>query len=184
MLVLYHDYTSPASAVAVARVQRLQRDGMPAEIRGTEVFGLDATLPVTVELLAGLDAVADEAIAEGLELRRPALVPPTALAHVVEDVARAHALDMRWRDRCYRAFWRDGADIADAGELRRIAVTAGLPRAAVDAALDDRVALLAVRQRSAGHRREGIGGVPTIWYDRSLIPGLLPERDLLALAAL
>jgi hypothetical protein len=54
----------------------------------------------------------------------------------------------------------------------------------VDEALDDRVALLAVHRRSAGDRRNGIGGVPTIEYDRSLVPGLLPEPDLRELAAL
>ena len=35
-----------------------------------------------------------------------------------------------------------------------------------------------------GDRRNGIGGVPTIEYDRSLVPGLLPEPDLRELAAL
>jgi predicted DsbA family dithiol-disulfide isomerase len=184
MLVLYHDYTSPASAVAVARVHRLMREGMPARVRGTEVFGLDATLPVTVDLLAALDAMAEEAAAEGIELHRPAVVPPTALAHVVEDVAREHALDVDWRDCCYGAYWRDGSDIADPDRLRRLAADAGLPAEAVDRALDDRLALLAVRQRSAGDRREGIGGVPTIKYDRSLVPGLLPDSDLRTLAAL
>lgn len=184
MLILYHDYTSPASAVAVARVHRLLRGGMPAQVRGTEVLGLDATLPVTVDLLAALDAVAQEAAAEGIELRRPARVPPTALAHVVEDVAGELGMDIEWRDRCYRAFWHDGSDISDPDQLRRLATSAGMPEHAVDRALGDRVALLAVRQRSAGDRREGIGGVPTIKYDRSLVPGLLPESDLRALAAL
>lgn len=184
MLVMYHDYTSPASAVAVARIHRLMRGGMPAQVRGTEVLGLDATLPVTVDLLAALDMVAGEAAEEGIELHRPDLVPPTALAHVVEDVAREHAADMGWRDRCYRAFWRDGIDISDPDRLRRLAASAGLPEDAVDRALDDRIALLAVRQRSAGDRREGVGGVPTIRYDRSLVPGLLPDSDLRMLAAL
>ena len=50
--------------------------------------------------------------------------------------------------------------------------------------LGDRVALLALRQRFAGHRRDGIGGVPTISFDRTLIPGLLDEADLRALADL
>ena len=184
MLVLYHDYTSPASAVAVARVHRLLREGVRAEIEGTEVVGVDTVLPVTVDLLAALDAVAPEARAEGLELHRPGVVPPTALAHVVEDVARAHGRAVAWREHCYRAYWRDGEDISDAARLRALATEAGVPEPAVAAALADRVALLAVRRRSVGHRREGIGGVPTILYDRSLVPGLLPEQDLRTLAAL
>ena len=184
MLVLFHDYTSPASAVAVLRLHRLIRDGVPARIRGTEVVAVEATLPVTLDLLAELDAVADEARAEGIELRRPPALPPTGLAHVVEDVAARHGLDMAWREHCYRAYWTDGVDIGDGGQLRRLAGQAGLPVPEVLEALDDRVALLAVHRRSAGDRRNGIGGVPTIDYDRSLVPGLLPEADLRALAAL
>jgi predicted DsbA family dithiol-disulfide isomerase len=111
-------------------------------------------------------------------------VPPTGLAHVVEDVARRHALDMAWREHCYRAYWSDGVDIGKGQQLRQLAARAGLPVTAVEQALDDRVALLAVHRRSADDRRNGIGGVPTIEYDRSLVPGLLPEADLRALAAL
>jgi predicted DsbA family dithiol-disulfide isomerase len=184
MLVLYHDYTSPASAVAVMRLQRLMREGVPAEIRGTEVAGIDATLPVTVDLIAALEAVADAAAAEGIVLRRPAFTPPTALAHVIEDAAREHALERDWRDVCYRAFWSEGSDISDAAELRRLAERAGLPADDIDRALDDRVALAVVRRRSAGDRRDGIGGVPTILYDRTLVPGLLPDEDLRTLAEL
>ena len=184
VLVLFHDYTSPASAVAVMRLQRLMRDGMPARIRGTEVMALDATLPVTIDMLAELEAVADEAKTEHIELRRPTAVPPTGLAHVVEDVARRHALDMVWREQCYQAYWTDGADIGDSEQLRRLAERAGLPAEDVSQALDDRLALLEIRRRSAGDRRNGIGGVPTIEYDRTLIPGLLPDADLRALSDL
>lgn len=184
MLVLYHDYTSAASAVAVARLQRLMRDGVTAHVRGTEVFGIDATLPVTLDMLADLDAVAADAAAEGVVLRRPPAVPPTTLAHVVERVAVAHDVDMAWRERCYRAYWSEGADISDAGVLRRLADDVGMPGDAVDHALGDRVALLEVRQRSVADRGDGIGGVPTIAYDRTLVPGLLPESDLRTLAAL
>jgi hypothetical protein len=107
MMILFHDYTSPASAVAVARVQRVIDEGMSARIVGTEAVGVDATLPVTVDLLAELDRVADAAAGEGIELGRPALVPPTVSAHLIEDVAREHGLDAVWRRRCYRAYWRD-----------------------------------------------------------------------------
>jgi predicted DsbA family dithiol-disulfide isomerase len=181
---LYHDYTSPESAVAVMRMHRLMRDGIQAQIRGTEVLGVDVALPVTVDMLAALDAVTNEAAAEGITLRRPPALPPTGLAHVVEDVAREHGLGMDWREQCYRAFWSDGTDISNTAELRRLAEGTGLPPTDVDRALQDRVALLSVRRRSAGDRHNGIGGVPTILYDRTLVPGLLPEADLRTLATL
>lgn len=184
MIELFHDYTAPASAVAVARLHRLMREGLTARIHGTEVLGLDTTMPVTLDLLTELDRVRAEADAEQVDLHRPRMAPPTGLAHVVEDVAGARGLATVWRDRCYRAYWSQGADIGDAATLRRLAADAGLPADAVRAALEDRVALLAVRRRAAGHRRDGIGGVPTIRYGRTLIPGLLPADDLRALAAL
>lgn len=184
MLTLFHDYTSPASAVAVARLQRLMAEGAPAEIVGTDVLGIDVVLPVTVDVLAELDAVAADAEAEGLLLRRPSQLPPTAAAHVVEDVARGHGRDAPWRRRCYRAFWDEGVDLSDHAALQTLAGDAGVPSDPVAAALHDRVAFLAVRRRSAGHRSDGVGGVPTIRHDRTLIPGLLHEADLRALIAL
>jgi predicted DsbA family dithiol-disulfide isomerase len=184
MLTLFHDYTSPASAVAVARLRRLAGDGVRAQVVGTEVLGVETVLPVTIDLLAELDAVMPAAAAEGIVLRRPTGLPPTATAHLVEDVARAHGLDDAWRARCYEAFWAAGADIADPAVLVALAEQAGLPRAVVADAIGDRVALLAIRRRFAGHRRDGVGGVPTISYDRTLIPGLLDDADLLALAGL
>lgn len=184
MLILYHDYTSPASAVAVARVQRLVEDGLAASIIGTEVLGVEATLPVTVDLLAELDRVAAAAAAEGIDLRRPAMMPPTASAHLLEDLARAHGAATAWRRRCYSAFWRDGQDISDGAVLRRLAGDVGLPAGPVAEALGDRVALLAIRRRFAGHRHEGVGGVPVLSYNGTLIPGLLDEDDLRALADL
>lgn len=184
MLILYHDYTSPASAVAVARVQRLIDEGLAVSIAGTEALGVEATLPVTVDLLAELDRVAAAATVEGVDLRRPAMIPPTASAHLVEDVARAHGAAAAWRRRCYRAFWRDGENIADHAVLRRLAGDVGLPAQPVTEALGDRVALLAIRRRFAGHRHEGVGGVPVLSYNGTLIPGLLDEADLRALAAL
>lgn len=184
MLVLFHDYTSPASAVAVARVARLIADGVPARIEGTEVLGVQTTLPVTVDLLAELDAVAAQARAEGVVLRRPAGVPPTAAAHLIEDLATGLDRADAWRARCYRAFWTDGDDIGDHGVLRRLAAEVGLPAEEAARRIGDRMALLEIRQRFARHRRDGVGGVPTISYDRTLIPGLLDEADLRALAAL
>lgn len=184
MLTLFHDYTSPTSAVAVARLQRLIDEGVRARIVGMEAVGIDVVLPVTLDTLAELEAVGESAAAEGLTLRRPRMAPPTALAHVVEVAMSTDDRVARWRQCCYAAYWADGADLSDAAVLRRIAAVADLPGDVVEAALNDRVALLAVRQRSAGLRRDGIGGVPTISYARSLVPGLLSTADLRTLAEL
>lgn len=184
MLTLFHDYTSPASAVAVARLQRLIDGGASAAILGTEAIGVATVLPVTLDLLAELEAVAAAAAAEGLGLRRPPNIPPTAAAHLVEDVAGRYGLAAVWRRRCYDAYWTHGTDIAAPDVLRTLASEVGLPADEVARTLDDRVALAAIRRRFADHRRNGIGGVPTISYDGTLVPGLLDVDVLQTLTAL
>jgi len=47
-LTLFHDYTSPGSAVAVLRLQRLADEGLAVAFEGFEAIGLDTTLPVTL----------------------------------------------------------------------------------------------------------------------------------------
>lgn len=184
MLTLFHDFTSPACALAVARVQRLADEGLPVEFAGFEAVGIDLTLPPTLDVLATVDGLTEQAAAEGIPLRRPTVLPPTALAHVVGTVADAAGLAASWRRACYAAFWRDGSDIGDREVLAQLAVAAGLEAAQVIAALSDRAWLAAVRHRTATHRRKGVGGVPTILTQRTLVPGLLPTSDLRALAAL
>jgi predicted DsbA family dithiol-disulfide isomerase len=181
-LVLFHDYTSPASAVAVSRLQRLVDQGVPGEFEGFQAIGVDASLPPTLEVLAAVDDLASAARDEGLILRRPAALPPTALAHVVGRVAEEAGLGASWRQTCYRAFWSEGAAIGDRDALLDLAGRAGLERDAVAGALDDRQFLAAVRRRTAVHRRNGVGGVPVILVSRTLVPGLLPEEELRTLA--
>lgn len=183
-LTLFHDYTSPASAVAVARVQRLADEGLAVSFEGFEAVGVDVTLPVTVEVLAALDELGDAAAAEGLVLRRPPGLPPTALAHVTGTIAEERGLGASWRDTCYRAFWGRGAAIGERDVLLELAAEAGLDTDAVATALDDRLFIASVRRRVGGHRRNGVGGVPTILASRTLVPGLLPADELRTLAAL
>jgi len=184
VLTLFHDYTSPASAVAVARLQRLADDGLPVEFEGFEAFGVDVTLPVTLDVVAAVDALAETARTEGLALRRPTGLPPTGLAHLVGALAEDRGLGASWRQACYRAYWQEDADISDSAVLRALAVGAGLGPDTVRPLLEDRGKLAALRRRMTGHRREGVGGVPTILAQRTLVPGLLPEADLRALAEL
>jgi 2-hydroxychromene-2-carboxylate isomerase len=183
-LTLFHDFTSPASAVAVARLQRLADDGLAVAFAGFEAIGVDVVLPVTIDVLAELDAVAAAADAEGVVLSRPRALPPTGLAHVVGELAEDAGLGASWRDTCYRAFWRESVDLADRAALVDLARDAGLDAPAVADALVDRGCLARVRRRMGAYRNEGVGGVPTILAHRTLVPGLLAEDDLRALAAL
>ncbi len=184
MLTLFHDFTSPASAIAVRRVQRLADEGLGVVFEGFEAVGVAVALPVTLDVLAEIDRLALVAAAEGVTLTRPRSLPPTGLAHVVGDVAAAAGLAASWRSACYRAYWAQGADLADSRVLVGLAGDAGLDAAAVSAAVADRLALAAVRRRTTAHRRNGVGGVPTILASRTLVPGLLGADELRALAEL
>lgn len=181
MLVLFHDYASPASWVAVSRLQRLADEGLPVAFEGIEVGGLDVALPPTLQVLAELDAVRDDAAAAGLAPSRPPLVPPTARAHVVGDVADEAGLGASWRAACYAALWHDGLDISRPEVLADVAAGAGLDVAAVTEALAQPGAVLRIRQRAAARRRDGVGGVPVLLAHGTLVPGLLSEADLRAL---
>lgn len=184
MLTLFHDYTSPASAVAVRRVQRLADEGLDVAFEGFDERMVDAPLPVTLEVTAALDDLAPDAAAEGLAWRRPSVLPPTALAHVVGVAAERQGMGASWRQTCYGAFWTEGADLADRRVLVELAGRAGLATELITVALGDRLLLATVRRRMAGHRRNGVGGVPVVLASRTLVPGLLPTDDLRGLAAL
>lgn len=186
MLTLFHDFTSPASAVAVRRAQRLVSDGLAVEFEGFDAIGIEMILPVTIDVVDEIDRLRDVAAAEDVVLRRPPGLPPTALAHAlvnaVADTGSGAAMPLR--DTIYTAFWRDGRDISDRAVLMTVAFQAGVDPAIAERALDATGATVAVRRRTAAHRREGVGGVPTILAQRTLVPGLMDEDDMRALAAL
>lgn len=182
VLVLFHDVTDPTSAVAVARCTRLAREGLPIEFEGFEVVGLDLVLPPDIDVLAKLDGLVGPAAAEGVVLRRPRHMPPTGLAQVLLAHAEHTPLAHDVRLAVYRAYWAEGADIADADVLVEVAVGCGLEAADMAALLGDRAALASRRRQMAAHRREGVGGVPVILASRTLVPGLLDEDQLRALA--
>lgn len=184
VLTLFHDFTSAASAVAVVRLQRLADEGLAVEFAGFEALGVDVAVPPPLGLLAEVDRLGASAAAAGLRLRRPRSLPPTVLAHVVGAVADAAARGGSWRHAAYRAFWDDQADLADPATLVALAARTGLDEAAVRSALADRARARAVRRQTAAHRRLGVGGVPTILAQRTLVPGLLDDAALRALAEL
>lgn len=184
MITLFHDFTEPASAIAVARIDRLIAAGIEAEVVGMDAIGIDMRLPVSSDVHATIERLGAEAAAEGLVLRPPPHLPPTALAHVLAEVAEAAGAGAAWRRAVYAALWEHGAPIDDPAVLRTTAAAIGLEPAAVDAALDDGARLAAVRRRTGERRRDGVGGVPTILAQRTLVPGLMADDDLRALAAL
>ena len=182
MLTLTHDVTSPASALAVARLDRLAAAGLPVRFRGIDVLAIDATLPVTLDVLAELDRVAPRAAAEGVVLERPSRRPSTARVHLVADLAEDVGLGRAWRTASYAAYWQDDADLADAAVLLPLATSIGLDADLVATALADEAAVAAVRRRTNSARSEGIGGVPVLVAHGTLLSPDLDDDALWALA--
>lgn len=182
MLTLFHDFSSPASAVAVARAAALRADGVPLAFEGFEAIGVDIAVPVDLQTVALIERLAPHAEEVGIQLRRPDTLPPTGLAHVLAHHAKDHGCEDPVRDGLYRALWRDGADLGDPTTLIDIAQAAGMPRETAGALLADRVALAACRREMAAHRRIGVGGVPVLLASQTLLPGLLDSASLRELA--
>lgn len=183
MLTLTHDVTSPASAVAVARLDRLAAQGLPVEFRGIDTLGIDATLPVTLDVLAELERVAPRAAALGVDLQRPSRRPSTARVHLVADLVDEPGTARAWRAATYAAYWRDDADLADVEVVVELAEAVGLDAGVVRAALADEAAVAAVRRRTNAARSEGIGGVPVLVAHGTLVSPEMDDAALWALAA-
>ena len=81
-----------------------------------------------------------------------------------------------------RAYWTDGADVADAGVLTGLAGGAGLDPVAVEALLADRAAAADLRGRMLALRRRGVGGVPVLEVDGTLLTADVDDATLTELA--
>lgn len=185
MLILHHDLTSPASAVALLRVQRLLDAGATIGLSPFDVLGLEISVPPTRTLLEELEAHRDRAAELGLAMRRPSRQPPTLRAHLVgAEVAEPAGLGASWRWRCLRAFWSEDRDLADPATLVELGVDAGLEADTVAQVLADRLALQRLRDHMLLQRRRGIGGVPVLELDGAFVPAELSDDDLRHLAGL
>lgn len=184
MLVLYFDYASPASAVAVLRLQELANQGAQVAFVGIDVLGLEVSLPVTLDQLDELERWAPRARSLGLELRRPRVRPATIGAHLVGALATALDLGSAWRFAALEAYWTRGVDLGDDTRLVEIATAVGLPADRVRAELGDRARRAELRRTMTAHRGRGVGGVPVLEFQGTIVAADLDDDDLRRLAAL
>jgi 2-hydroxychromene-2-carboxylate isomerase len=184
VLTLFFDFPSPASAVALLRLQPIADAGGAVAFAGLDTLGLSISVPPTLDLLAELERVGPRALELGLPLRRPSRQPPTAAAHLIGELADEVGLGASWRDTCLRAYWLDDVDLSDEVVLLELAGRAGLGTEAVAARLADRGARDLSRTRMASARRRGLGGVPVLDVDGVLVSPDLPDADLRQLAGL
>lgn len=184
MLTLHYDFPSPASAVALLRLQRLVDAGAEVVFAGIDTLGLEVAVPPTLDLLADLERQRERGRQLGLEMARPSVQPPTLAAHLLGGLAEAEGLGAAWRSRCLHAYWVDDVDLSDEPALRVLAVDSGLRPERVDVRLADRRLRLALHGRMTARRRQGIGGVPVLESDGVFVPADLPDDDLARLASL
>lgn len=184
MLVLHFDYTSLAAAVAVLRCQDLVDAGGRVGFKGIDPVGIEVSLPVTLEQYDEIERFRAEARGYGLPVRRPSRRPPTLRAHLVGDVASAQGLGAVWRDTVLRSYWGEDAALDDPDVLVELAAHAGMDPAAVRDQVEDPSAQQAVRQRMTADRGRGIGGVPLLEFDGTLLSAAISDTDLRVLAGL
>jgi len=182
VLTLHHDITSPRSALAVLRVQRLADAGHAIAFRGIDVLGVAVALPVTLDQLVELEQVTQAAAELGLVMRRPSLRPPTLDAHLVGDHAERRGLGAAWRLACLRAYFTEDADVSDHAVLTGIAVGIGLERDGVVDVLADGAARNELRAAMLARRALGIGGAPILEVDGTLLHADVDDATLEELA--
>ena len=184
MLTLHFDYTSPAAVHALLRLQALADRGALVGFVGIDALGLQATIPATLDQLEELDRYGPRVRALGLQLRRPRVRPPTLGAHLLAGLASAHDLGAAWRRAVLEAYWTRGLDIASDEVLVELAAGVGLAHDAAHDWLTDRSRRVALWRTMATERGRGVGGVPVLEFEGTLVPADLDDEDLFRLASL
>lgn len=120
----------------------------------------------------------------GLDPRRPSMVPWSRKAHELlqhaADAADDPALVDRLRDRIFRAFLEEGADVGRIDVLVPLAEAEGLDRTETRAVLDVdrwRTAVEDDRQRAA---EAGVRGIPTLLHEGRRLEGVHDQDTIRA----
>jgi len=184
VLTLHFDYTSARAAVALLRLERLASAGLPVAFRGLDALGIEAALPVTLDQLVEIEEQRARAADLGLELMRPTRRPPTLSAHLVGEVADAAGVGAAWRWVCLESYWTGDADLSDREVLLGLATRTGLAASEVASVLDDIGRRNELRAQMLALRALGVGGVPVLEVDGTLIPADVDDATLLELARL
>lgn len=129
-----------------------------------------------VEVYSEIDRHAKKA---GLEIdwSKIARTPNTLDAHRLIHWAGIERRQNFVVDRLFKAYFRDGLDIGDAGVLADVAEGAGMDRAMVERLLASDADLEAIRARDAHTRERGVTGVPTfVVANQHVVPGAQPPE--------
>lgn len=182
MIVLHYDLVSPASAVAVLRLQRIADGGGAVMFAGIDPVGLEVGVPATLDQLDEHATWRGAAGDLGLDMRRPTWRPPTLRAHLVGELAERWGLGAAWREAALRAYWEGGRDIGKGDVIVELAGLVGGDAEEARRVLADPQRILAARQRAAATVRRGVGGVPMLEVNGVLVSAHLDDAALEELA--
>ncbi|EHR72608.1 putative dithiol-disulfide isomerase involved in polyketide biosynthesis [Burkholderiales bacterium JOSHI_001] len=121
---------------------------------------------------ADLDAIHQrlEAAAQtagvALQLGRITQQPNTLKAHTLINLAADAGLQTAVAHALFQAYFHDGRDLSDDGQLRAVAADAGLNEEIITSALDDPGQQARVAGLDADLRQQGVSGVPLFVFTR------------------
>ena len=107
----------------------------------------------------------------------PEVVPNTTRALCVTELARDRGQHRAVHDRFMQAYWEEGRDIGDPGELRALAADAGLEEDEIEAAMEGGGYHERVLHSTARAHAIGVTGVPAfLLAQRLLVSGAQPRE--------
>ena len=116
----------------------------------------------------------------GLIMRRPRWSPNTMRVHEATAHAKEKGLDGEFHHLAARAYWEDGADLADLQTLKRIAEESGLDWGELSPLLESGQYRDAVLQAYEAAKSAGVSGTPTYLIAGELLRGDVSLEELRA----
>lgn len=108
------------------------------------------------------------------DFRQPERIPNTRRALAIAEVARAEGRLDPYRKRAMDAHWKDGMNLEDDNDLRRIALDAGLSGDAVERSKSDSQYLARVDAIREEASEMGVRGIPTFVIGKDGLSGAQP----------
>lgn len=112
-----------------------------------------------------LDNLRQTALAAGIEMKRPPLIPNTRKAHEATEFAKDAGRLPAFHRAVFRSYWEAEQNISDTEVLCRLATDCGLDAGALRDALADGRYADRVEEQIAWARAAGITGVPTFIFE-------------------
>jgi predicted DsbA family dithiol-disulfide isomerase len=108
------------------------------------------------------------------DFRQPERIPNTRRALAIAEVARDEGRLDPYRKRAMDAHWKDGMNLEDDNDLRRIALDAGLSGDAVERSKSDSQYLARVDAIREEASEMGVRGIPTFVIGKDGLSGAQP----------